>query len=71
MRLGLSVETPPDGETATGPSLPMEWEASFSAWAWSFVAAAWDCGGEFVSGDSTVEGKADVRTQGDKGCEWW
>lgn len=40
-RSGLSVDTPPDGETAMGPSLPTECEASCSAWAVDFLLAAW------------------------------
>lgn len=40
VRLGSSVETPPEGETFKGPSLPTEWEASFSEAAWSLRAAA-------------------------------
>lgn len=41
MRSGWSVDTPPDGETAMGPSLPTECEASCSAWAVECLLAAW------------------------------
>lgn len=41
MRSGWSVDTPPDGETAMGPSLPTECEASCSAWAVDCLLAAW------------------------------
>lgn len=41
MRSGWSVDTPPDGETAMGPSLPTECEASCSAWAVDRLLAAW------------------------------
>lgn len=40
MRSGSSVDTPPDGETAMGPSLPTECEASCSAWAVDCLLAA-------------------------------
>lgn len=40
MRSGWSVDTPPDGETAMGPSLPTECEASCSAWAVECLLAA-------------------------------
>ena len=39
-RLGSSTDAPPDGETLRGPTLPMVWEASFSAAAWSLRASA-------------------------------
>lgn len=41
MRSGWSVDTPPDGETAMGPSLPTECEASCSACAVDCFLAAW------------------------------
>ena len=41
MRSGWSADTPPEGETAMGPSLPTECEASCSAWAVDCLLAAW------------------------------
>lgn len=43
VRLGSSVDMPPEGETFRGPSLPTVWEASLSAAAWSLRAAASVC----------------------------
>jgi len=50
-RFGSSAATPPEGEKARGPTLPTEWEASFSEAAADLVAAAVDwVGGGLVGG---------------------